>query len=216
MLSVPEAQKPFLRILATVSPAERDALKSALESAGPHPYIPELARSVAASGPLDLESTLGVLSVAGSLVPMIRRVGADAVPLVGMVVEASVAAGIAVSKVEQKRLKELLLILLRSSAVTMTLKAAEVALEVDRAFDEARVMTDLRPLFSDNDEVSAGVVMHTLRISLIGTEGISVVLDEADLLQLEQQILRARKKASALREKLRVAGIPTLERRRTE
>lgn len=93
---------------------------------------------------------------------------------------------------------------LESEGLLLTSKALDVLTDHDRVYLEARILTDLRPVFLDDPTsgIQAGVIVHTLRINHLvdGAEAsFYVALDEADLEDLQGTLDRAVEKADHLR-----------------
>jgi hypothetical protein len=88
-------------------------------------------------------------------------------------------------------------------AVSVVAKAANVLGEQERVFLSARVMSDIRPVFSDQpDSVSGAVVTHSLNIHY-HEEGkhrdFFVALAANDLQELKKVIERAERKSATLK-----------------
>ena len=91
----------------------------------------------------------------------------------------------------------------------------ELSYEHPNIYQNGRILTDLRPLFSDNaDEIEAAVVTHTLRLqfdSLQGRHEICIVLDDTDVRDLAVQCQRAVAKGLTVQKLMSTkAGIPTI------
>ena len=77
-------------------------------------------------------------------------------------------------------------------------------------------MTDLRPIFGDNVDAlpEAALLRHTLKFEFIHEENrlgnFYIVLDEADLDQMEEIIGRAKQKSASLKLALERAGLSYL------
>jgi hypothetical protein len=93
-------------------------------------------------------------------------------------------------------------------------KARELQVDVEKAFCEARILTDLRPVFGS--DVSSGpmamIVVHTMKLSYHeGAKGeikeIFIGIDNDDILRLKQILGRAEDKAKTLESHLQEAGI---------
>jgi hypothetical protein len=101
----------------------------------------------------------------------------------------------------------------------LVVKAIEVLSESERMFADARVLTDLRPVFGPALDAGpqASVVIHTLRIDCTGEPNrFHVVLDAEDLRRLRDVLDRALEKEAALKKmgedmKLPVLGYPRVE-----
>lgn len=93
--------------------------------------------------------------------------------------------------------------LLGSRAVRILAKGLPLMWEADRLLVDARVLTDVRPIFSEDAEsVEAGLVVHTLRLKIRENERdttISFSLDDQDLASLRDQCVRALRKSNAVR-----------------
>jgi len=96
-------------------------------------------------------------------------------------------------------------------------KAKELQTDVERAFCEARILTDLRPVFGSTVEAPiAMVIVHTLKLAYHDAatgnhEEIFVALDGGDIEKLKAVLERAEKKAKSLAARLQTAGIKTVE-----
>lgn len=107
---------------------------------------------------------------------------------------------------------------LGTPSVSVVGKATDIELSHERVFLAARIISEMRPVFSDDAEQrpSAAVVVHILELTY-GTQGrdtevFYVALDEADLSKLGRAVDRARRKDASLRRfledsKLPVAGL---------
>jgi hypothetical protein len=131
---------------------------------------------------------------------------------------AAVAAGVAEyidlepGSEERARLEKFLRTILESPGnFGVSRKVQYVGVEYQHPFLDARILTDMRPVFSvDGLEIPTSVIVHSLRITTqeAQTERSSYfALDRDDLLQLRELIDRALKKEGVLREKLAAAGL---------
>jgi hypothetical protein len=102
-------------------------------------------------------------------------------------------------------------------AVRIVSKAIDLAYEYANLFQGARIVTDVRPVFNDEDDdemrIDGAVVSFTLRLHYDNREGnhsLSIALDEADVRTLQGQCERALRKATMTRSRIQDAGIPTV------
>ncbi len=101
-----------------------------------------------------------------------------------------------------------------ASLNTTAFKAKELQLESERTFCQARIITDLRPVFSENLEGTPPMmVVHTLKLGFHEKEhkDIYVALDEADIAALKKTLQRAEEKSQKLKSILDASGIKTIE-----
>jgi hypothetical protein len=101
------------------------------------------------------------------------------------------------------------------AAVARTAKAIELSYDCDNLLQRSRILTDVRPLFSDDaQEIQGAVVAHTLRLRYdsAGTDHeISLALDSSDLRRLIEDCERALQKERTAQAKLcDVAKVPSM------
>jgi hypothetical protein len=95
-------------------------------------------------------------------------------------------------------------ILLNANSFAVVTKAIDLATEDERTFCQARIITDLRPVFGQHveDGPQAMVVVHMLKLSFHGQGRehgeFHVSLDSSELRELKQVIERAELKAKSL------------------
>jgi 23S rRNA G2445 N2-methylase RlmL len=99
----------------------------------------------------------------------------------------------------------------------ITAKAIDVALEHEHTYCQARVLTDIRPIFTrDLSEQPAGaVIVHSLRLRHHVADSVReffIAMTQTELDELRNVLYRASDKAATLRELLSAAGIPELTR----
>lgn len=115
------------------------------------------------------------------------------------------------------RLSERLVPLLSSGALSSTANALELLTQHERNFSGARVVTDIRPIFSRTveDPPEGAVIVQTLQLDTWDRDGASetyhVAMDEADLQELRAAIERAITKTATLREFLSGTGLTLFE-----
>jgi len=118
---------------------------------------------------------------------------------------------------EREEFKEKVKILLGSNFFSVVSKAFDLATDDERTFCDARILTDLRPVFGPQIEEGpqAMVVLHSLKLTYHqGSQKhqqFYIALDDDDLKTLRKLIERAEAKAKALRpavHDIRLFGIP--------
>jgi hypothetical protein len=105
--------------------------------------------------------------------------------------------------------------LLTAPAVRLVSITLDLMYEHENLLQSARVITDIRPVFTeDADRIEGSVVSHTLRLRYDSTEGdhsISIAMDEGNIRELERQCKRAMLKAQTARVLLaEKAEVPTI------
>ena len=105
--------------------------------------------------------------------------------------------------------------LLVSPVARLVSTTLDLMYEYENLLQSARVVTDIRPVFSeDASRIEGSVVSHTLRLRYDSTEGdhsISIAMDESDIRELEKQCKRALLKAQTARNLMvEQAKVPTV------
>jgi hypothetical protein len=107
--------------------------------------------------------------------------------------------------------------LLKAEVVSTFGKADEIITDHAHVFQEARILTDVRPVFGDDpDELpSAAVIVGMLRIDFFGrregAKSFFVALDQADLVKLRETVDRALRKTETMKQFLTSAGLTYFE-----
>jgi hypothetical protein len=122
------------------------------------------------------------------------------------------------SPASRERLKQRLeLLLSMENSLGVTAKAFDVMTEHQRLFCSARILSDIRPVFSGTPEtVSAAVIVHNLQIGFHQPasgdhEEIYIALDTDDLKALKDVIERAERKTTAMQTLLGKSELPYLQ-----
>lgn len=106
---------------------------------------------------------------------------------------------------ERRKFKEVLATLLDAEPFAMATKAYDLQTEGERTFCDARILTDLRPVFGK--DIASGpagmVIIHRLKLGYHNSEGehrtFYIALDAEDLVTLKKAIDRAELKARSLK-----------------
>jgi len=105
--------------------------------------------------------------------------------------------------------------LLCSNAFRIVATTIDLSYEYANLYRNARILTDIRPLFTeDANEIEGAVVSFTLRLRFESVEGsreLNIAMDEGDIEDLSVQCGRALKKSQTARKTMtEKAGIPTV------
>jgi hypothetical protein len=167
---------------------------------------------------LDAESFRDIVSVGLSLSVGRQSTGLSTEAFVDQVVTQTVAAE-AVSQTEPLRSR--LLTLLSMPSFEVGAKALDLLFETERHISDVRILTDLRPVFSDSavEVPKTSLVIHTLKIDFHEGEQsphFFASLDLNDLRKLQKAVSRAIEKDSTLRKALNAAGFNVIDTPRHE
>ena len=215
-LEIPEDHKRAFHLFLEMAPAEREKLVAAFERAKPRLLLTHLALAIAK----DLSSAPELL---GKHVEMLTSMGrtlahaqpADTNDFVDQVYRAAIGTAAPTSG-EWLVQREQLVRSFRADAVAITGKAFLIAIEHPRTLCDARVLSELRPVFSDDLKPRAMVATHQLRlVAHVGPdrkqEELYVALDAGDLRLLRAAIDRALDKHAQLRSMSAGLALPFLE-----
>lgn len=122
----------------------------------------------------------------------------------------------ALSKEDREKFRDRLAKLLDIESLRIVTKALRVLRNNQNVFHEARIITEIRPVFASDVEESppAAVILHMLNITCHGTDGhkeLFIALDTDDVEVLRDVIDRADAKAVSLKSVLSKSGIVYLE-----
>jgi hypothetical protein len=210
-LNLPSSQRRAFSQLAQLSDDEYADLHLRLKRAQATSSPVHLVRSLFAdgplleSGPLILTALLGIRNAIDSGVGALEEVAASV---------ASEAMSLKLVTSEQvdglrQRLGELLVV----PAVSLSSKAVFLLGEHQHAFALARIVTDLRPLFTGDDsalELAGSVVTHCVRIQDRNGDDYVSMLGSDDLKDLKKLIDRAIAKEAKLLEVVKSTPLQTI------
>ena len=112
--------------------------------------------------------------------------------------------------------KQLHQFLSKPSALSLTNKAIDLITEREKIWLSSRVITDVRPIFGDGDEIKfeASLIIHNLKIQFKENKLIKefyFALDSEDLTNLKEQIIRAEEKEKILKSMLNEKSIKIVD-----
>ena len=212
-INVPANQKAALQALAGLSDAAYEALQRCLADgrvwAEPDALLEQTSKA------LEPYTSLGgqILGAVVGMRSLVDRANMTA---------ASVASGVAAdamnrgyispdsSDVLARRLSNLLDI----QSVVISAKAFALTVADAAPFADARIVSDIRPIFSGTDalDISGSVIIHHLHIEVGGqTDDQRAALTTSDLQKLKRVVERALEKDKRLRETLRHGALTPLE-----
>lgn len=218
-LRIPPRFKTPLADLIALSGKDRQQL---LEIIRAGPIVQDrstLAARIASETELDKESAGGVVSMLMSLYRVVQDTPID--EFVGEVCDAMHMQGRTEAKeVDRSSFKRDLTALLScDETFGVTAKALDIRNQQPHVYCDARILTDIRPVFKDDatDGPTAAFVTHTLLISthdegdFSTSKDLFVSLDADDLKELRRLVDRAAAKEEALKSLLQGTNVACLE-----
>lgn len=205
-----------LRLIGQITPEQVDAVRDSLSAATDRIERPEQL-VVIASQKIDLEVAEAIVRQLLQLQNAARRTGYSVEELTEIQsrqLESNFPSG----SNELSLLLPGLAILNKLSsvqAIARTAKAIELSYDSDNLLQRTRILTDVRPLFTeDAQSVDGAIVAHTLRLRYDSAgvdHELSLALDNSDLRRLIQDCERALLKEQTAQNKLcRPANVPSM------
>jgi hypothetical protein len=217
-LRVPRADRAALAKLLSLSEEEMGKLKGALKKAPPALLLDDLANRIASETNLPKDDTHEMVNLLAKLYGIRTR---QAVPIPEFAADVCHAAQEANLKPQegldwnrfQSDLTELLSF---EVSLGITSKALEVMRQHQKVFCNARILSDLRPVFKEqvDEGPAAAVIIHNLRIAYHAPDDIEeffVAMSRENLLNLRAVIERALKKEESLRKFVDSISLPFLD-----
>jgi len=215
-LAVPQQHREPLEVLARASDDDFAALSEALAAGTPgqHQHRRSLVAAVTgvteAITPRDSELLLHALMSMRGAVSNTPRAVDDFAKDIGD------SESLNLESPERDRLAARLVVLLDNPNIVRVAKALDLASEQDHLFTNARILTDIRPIFGDEPEQppEAAVTFHLLRLETTASgryERVTIAMDNEDLAQLKAAVDRAVVKAESLEGYLSSIGLIQME-----
>jgi len=220
-LRIPPGYQAGISAIAALNEAEVDQLERSLGETHDRLATERLALDVEAAVPsLDGGAATEVIEALLSLIALLDEDG-EVEQLANDVAQ---SRDLELEENDREELARRLSRLLQLPSLALAARALDIATEHERAFHDARVVTDIRPVFGPS--VPAGprgaLISAMLKIEFhpYGTQG-SVeaeffALDRADLIRLREVVDRALEKIGSLEQLVASANLPYWEYRDVE
>jgi hypothetical protein len=222
-IKIPESDMPILKQISELGTTQFNSLIAAIGGTKPTFSRGQFAEGVAKQVKVIKKPViLSIFRVAFVLYSMKERTGMSPEELADDIANSYFHTrskenhfGSRRAKTLSGRLKKLLSF---DKTIAITAKAFEVMTEQDHAYCRARILSDIRPVFTNSAQTaSAAVVIHTLQIGFHhgGSGGkhkeFYVALDTNDVQALKAVIERAEEKTAALEKILHDSKVPYLK-----
>jgi hypothetical protein len=220
VLEIPKQARKGLALLIKSDDREVGAFFDALENAKPHLKMQEFVAQVAEESGQPYESVREMIGAIEGLYLFMERDEATVESVADAAASAVIATGDPSLKMEEPVLarfrNRLRQALSYPETVGVMAKALDVVSEQGRTYCNARVLTDIRPVFPVHceDAPSAYAIVHSLKIRFHEANDHAdffVVLDAEDVQELIGMLERAQRKENTLRNLLNRQGLSVLE-----
>ncbi|TAK42003.1 MAG: hypothetical protein EPO28_07820 [Saprospiraceae bacterium] len=203
-ISIPEDYRKGFADLINLGDDKRSNLFQVLSEIEVGLQPSEIAAELCQKLGLDKETADGIIRTLFSLLT-----GKDDAPIeLEQFVKGVVAASRSLENIELKDSeifeKQMHEFLSKPSAFSLTNKAIDLITEREKIWLSSRVITDVRPIFGDGDELKfeASLIIHNLKVQFKENKRIKeffFALDSEDLTNLKEQIIRAEEKENILK-----------------
>jgi hypothetical protein len=217
LLTIPEQYQPGLALLLNSNDKTIETLIVSLRNMPPILTIhSRIAAKLGMVDSIEPEQLSQILDAVLSLYSLRAYTDVSPAELANDIAESMLASdepGLHAPAKRMTRFRDALVELLQIENLSVGAKALDLLTEHERAYHEARVVTDVRPIFGDDLTSGPGamVIVHTLKISYHrngGLEETYIGLDDDDLASLHSVIARAEQKSEGLKRSLDAAKMP--------
>jgi hypothetical protein len=214
ILRIPAPFQPGLEALASLSNETAQALIEALRDETRLLTTDRMAEQVRETVPDLSEAADDILEALISLTTLLPEEGEGADELARDVAH---SRDLDLDDEARDRLIDRLPPMLGIESLALAARASDIVTEYDRVFHDARVLTDLRPVFGADpaEGPKAGTLIATLKIDYHppqgGIESEFYALEHADLLRLRDAVDRALAKHTSMRKLMETINLPYWE-----
>ncbi len=218
-IDIPQEALPDLEKVIALESSVFDSLLQAICEVGPvltpQQFAKQVSKKAAAVEYGTIRSLVGIMFFLYTLRDE-SDLNQSAKDIAKGIVNSAVVQGAGFSKENLELLFERVLRLATpDTSLAITLKALDVMREHERTFCGARILSDIRPIFSKTvGTADAAVIVHNLQIGFHHDgrhQEFYITLDADDIKTLKKVIERCEKKTATLQSILDKASIPYLE-----
>jgi hypothetical protein len=215
-LHIPESSRDALILLNEMSDASASALDDAIAAAAPSVSIRALAQEISSKTQLDNSQATKIVEALYGLFSISPEVNNQSEKVVSDVIRAMKVATPDAMKSWDPLQRRLAHLLSSTTGFGLTAKGMDVATESENVYFDARILTDLRPIFLADppERPVANVVIHNLKIEFMRnreTKEIYFALNPEEVKSLQEVLTRALAKERVLRAISEASGIPIFE-----
>jgi hypothetical protein len=216
-LRIPEEDIPALAVIKALPEASARALADALKSAKPSPDTSEMAARISKKVPsIPMEQLSSILDALYTIYYIRELSGVEPSTFLEDFMEGvQNVPQLKAGKQGMARLRGRFEQLLSTNSFNLLSKAKRLQRDGERLYCDAKILSDIRPVFNRNptSRPLGAVVTHTLRLGYHESgdhKEFRVILDSVDLDVLADVVFRAKAKDETLRELLKDAKLPDL------
>jgi len=217
---IPEMYRSGFKQLASMDDPTFNSLISALSTSGLQKSLKSLVEGIGSTVHLEKNVVFDILLSAGSLVSFAESNDLPVSDVVAQLSDRAIETEVIglTGGLDREGFRSRLTKLLADERLYYASKAVELLSEYECTFDSARVMTDIRTVFSRtlDESPKVALVVHNLHIhcnSDASTEGKDyyLAMDSGGLRELQKALSRAMKKERTLASLLKKAGVVYLD-----
>jgi len=209
-LRIPESHKEGFKILSNLSEVDFKKLLNALSKINRGTLPDKLSTSLSEEANIEKNIASEIAKILFSIYSLKERFGDNTSEVTDELSLALKNSDVDLGKKNkwdrlEERLKKMLSF---DQTIGNTFKALKLLSEYDKIFVDSKIVTDIRPSFNDQDNMSTNtaLIVHNLKVEYHkddGHEEIYLALDSSDLDELKRQIERAKKKEDKIKDTLK-------------
>jgi hypothetical protein len=216
-ITIPEPAREPLRLLTTLSASDREKFVEALRTAMPRTSLVAFVRGLQPHLKLDEEQLRAIVANLTGMYDVMNKRGYSPEQFAATIVDSMREdnLGVATSGVPEDFQEFLAQALANGRTLGIVGSSVNLILADEKIYESARLTTNLRPVFTSANPSApeAMLAIHSLTIELHESqEKIVIALDDQDLIDLGEELVRAQQEAASIREFIESAGLAWLER----
>jgi len=214
---IPKAHHAGLAKLLALEEGTKQKLLSALRDSSLASNPDALSKGVSAETGLPLDDVSSIITVLVSLYSLRSYLDLPIPEVAKQICDAIIESGdteLRLTVDSGPEFADYLSSLLEARSLIISSKVIDVWSEHEHAFCGARIFTDLRPVFGEEDAVLATGVVHMLKLSYHETDGVKeiyVAMDDSDVERLSDALELASVRSTNLKSILSEAKITQFE-----
>ena len=211
----PAHKKPFLAFLGFTT-EKREKLISSLEKTELGSLPKQITTDIYKELDIDKEELQYIIEALFSIIRLKETVGIPINELIEGIIDALKELAETKEDLPEDVKVQLSRLLMSDKPFALTIKSATLSGEREKLLIDSKILTDIRPVFRENENFEIGglLVLHNMKLEYVEnseSKEIFLGLDEKDLKKLGENIDRAYQKAKALRKKLEGTNIDFIE-----
>jgi hypothetical protein len=200
MLSIPKSHIEHLVAINGIGEKERSLILAAIVDVGIKNNLNDLAEYITNKTALDRKIVLSAFVIAGSILNTASRLNKTKERILEELIETAAAKTEDFDLTDETN--EFIKVLVSNEKILASVKCERITSEFDSRFESIKILTDLRPVFSeDATKICHSAIIHTIDLSVVKNEetvSYYVAINDEDIDSIISALERAKLKAKTL------------------